>query len=67
LRDYTASFNDGHLGFFVPDGVENPHLDVRWPVRWCVSFGGKLPPSTRVCRMIVEYIRYHTPAQDAEA
>lgn len=31
LRAYAASFDDGHLGFFVPDGVEAPRLEVRWP------------------------------------
>lgn len=31
LRAYAASFDDGHLGFFVPDGMGTPHLQVRWP------------------------------------
>jgi len=31
LRAYAAGFDDGHLGFFVPDGVEAPRLEVRWP------------------------------------
>jgi hypothetical protein len=31
LRAYAASFDDGHLGFFVPEGVVEPPLEVRWP------------------------------------
>jgi len=31
MRAYSASFDDGHLGFFVPDGVMQPRMDENWP------------------------------------
>lgn len=31
MAAYAASFNDGHLGVFPPQGAKVPHLDARWP------------------------------------
>ncbi|QWT19503.1 hypothetical protein KPL74_17365 [Bacillus sp. NP157] len=31
LAAYSAVFNDGHLGVFVPEGIKEPPVETRWP------------------------------------